>query len=152
MKQLPYKYTTSNNNIPKGETVMIDSLTLAVPSDNPGGLEAGRSEHFGHCDVFTVIKIKDNVIADVTSVANQEHGAGGCMVPVQLLKNRNVDAIVVGGIGARPLQGFAEVGIDVFYADRNMVQTVQSVVDGMVGRQFPIIRTDQACQGHADCH
>jgi len=131
---------------------MIESLILAVPSNNPGGLEAGRSDHFGHCDLFTLIKIKDNAISEVTMVSNQEHGAGGCMVPVQFLKDQNVDAIVVGGIGARPLQGFIEVGIDVYYADRNTVQNVQSVADGMLNNQFPIIRADQACQGHANCH
>ena len=135
-----------------GGIIMIESLLLAVPSNNPGGLEAGRSDHFGHCDLFTLVKIQDGAVAEVTTVSNQEHGAGGCMVPVQFLKEQNVDAIVVGGIGARPLQGFIEVGIDVFYADRNTVQNVQSVADGMLNGQFPIIRADQACQGHANCH
>ena len=131
---------------------MNESLLLAVPSNNPGGLEAGRSDHFGHCDLFTIIKIKNDAIVEVRTVTNQEHEAGGCMVPVQFLKSNDVDAIVVGGIGARPLQGFIEVGIDVFYADRNAVLTVQSAVDGMIGARFPIIRADQTCQGHANCH
>ena len=131
---------------------MNTSLVFAVPSNNPGGLEAKRSDHFGHCDVFTIIKVQDGEIADVGTVDNQEHGAGGCMVPVQFLKNQDVKAIVVGGIGARPLQGFVEVGIDVFYADQNTAATVESVVDGMLKNQFPIIRADQACTGHANCH
>ena len=131
---------------------MIESLRLAVPSNNPGGLEAGRSDHFGHCDLFTVIDIKEGKIASVTTESNQEHGAGGCMVPVQFLKGKGVQALVVGGIGGRPLQGFAEVGIDVYYADRNAVQDVQTVVTGMIEGKFAIIRPDQACQGHADCH
>ena len=131
---------------------MNESLLLAVPSNNPGGLEAGRSDHFGHCDVFTIIKIKDDAIVEVRIVSNQEHKAGGCMVPVQFLKSNDVDAIVVGGIGARPLQGFIEVGIDVLYADRNTVPTVQSVVDGMIGARFPIIRADQTCQSQGTCH
>ncbi len=131
---------------------MIESLRLAVPSNNPGGLEAGRSDHFGHCDLFTVIDIKDGKIASVTTESNQEHDAGGCMVPVQFLKGKGVQALVVGGIGGRPLQGFAEVGIDVYYADRNAVQDVQTVVAGMIEGKFAIIRSDQACQGHANCH
>ncbi len=131
---------------------MIDSLLLAVPSNNPGGLEAGRSDHFGHCDLFTLITIKDDKIAEVNTVSNQEHAAGGCMVPVNFLKGQGVEALVVGGIGARPLQGFGEVGIDVYYADRNSVQDVQAVAAGMIENKFPIIRTDQTCQGQADCH
>lgn len=131
---------------------MSEALLLAVPSNNPGGLEAGRSEHFGHCDLFTIIKIKNDVIAEVRTVSNQEHEAGGCMVPVQFLKSHDVDAIVVGGIGARPLQGFIEVGIDVFYADRNTMLTVQSVVEGMIDARFPVIRPDQTCQSQGNCH
>jgi len=131
---------------------MIESLRLAVPSNNPGGLEAGRSDHFGHCDVFTLIDIKDGKIASVETASNQEHGAGGCMIPVNFLKGLGVQSLVVGGIGGRPLQGFAEVGIDVYYADRNEVLDVQAVVTGMIDGAFPIIRAEQACQGHAECH
>lgn len=131
---------------------MNESLLLAVPSNNPGGLEAGRSDHFGHCDLFTLVTIKDGAIDKVEKVSNQEHDAGGCLVPVQFLKDQGVDAIVVGGIGARPLQGFIEVGIDVYYADRNSVQGVQAVANGMIGNKFPIIRADQTCQNHGNCH
>lgn len=131
---------------------MIKSLRIAIPSNNPGGLEAGRSDHFGHCDVFTLVDIEDGKVGKVDTVSNQEHGAGGCMVPVNFLRDQGVKAIVVGGIGARPLQGFGEVGIDVYFADRNNVQNVQSVVEGMIAGQFPLIRPDQTCSGHANCH
>ena len=131
---------------------MIEFLRIAVPSNNPGGLEAQRSNHFGHCDLFTIVDIKNNAIASVESLANQEHAAGGCMVPVSLLHDQKVEAIVVGGIGARPLQGFNEVGISVYYADRNTVQNVQQVAEGMISGHFPVIEPDQTCQGHGNCH
>ena len=131
---------------------MIESLRLAVPSNNPGGLEAGRSDHFGHCDLFTLIDIKDGKIVSVETASNQEHDAGGCMVPVNFLKGLGVQTLVVGGIGGRPLRGFAEVGIDVYNADRSAVLDVQGVVNGMLEGKLPIIRADQACQGQANCH
>jgi len=131
---------------------MIESLRLAVPSNNPGGLEAQRSDHFGHCDLFTIIDIKDNAIASVDAVANKEHAAGGCLVPVTLLRDQGVKAIVVGGIGARPLQGFNEVGISVYYADRNSVQNVQNAAEGMIAGHFPVIEPHQTCQGQGNCH
>jgi predicted Fe-Mo cluster-binding NifX family protein len=131
---------------------MENTMRLAVPSNSPGGLEAGRSDHFGHCDIFTVIDIDSGSVKDVATVANQAHDAGGCMVPVQLLKDNGVDAIVVGGIGARPLQGFNEVGIAVYFADRNLAQDVQAVINGMVAGKFPLIRSDQTCQGGSNCH
>jgi len=128
------------------------SMRLAVPSNNPGGMEAGRSDHFGHCDIFTVVDIKEGAVKKIETVNNQEHAAGGCMVPVQFLKDQGVDVIVVGGIGARPLQGFNEVGIAVYFADRNAAKDVGSVVDGMIGKAFPLIHTDQTCQGGSNCH
>ncbi|WP_457575119.1 NifB/NifX family molybdenum-iron cluster-binding protein [Desulfolithobacter sp.] len=131
---------------------MEESLRLAVPSNSPGGLEATRSDHFGHCDAFTLIDISEGKIIQSVIVPNQDHGAGGCMVPVQFLREQNVDAIVVGGIGARPLQGFAEVGIAVYYAANNSVKTVQAAVDGIIKGSFPLIRADQACSGHGSCH
>ena len=39
--------------------------SVAVPSCAPGGIDAQISEHFGHCDLFTLVEI-DN--AEVTSV------------------------------------------------------------------------------------
>ncbi len=131
---------------------MIESLRLAVPSNHPGGLDAVRSDHFGHCDVFTIVQIENGDLAGVETVANQEHGAGGCMVPVRFLRDRGVEAIVVGGIGARPLQGFNEVGIAVYYADRALARDVRAVVDGMREHRFPLIRGDQVCSGHGNCH
>ena len=131
---------------------MIESLRLAVPSNNPGGLEAQRSDHFGHCDLFTIVDIKNSAIASVDAVANKENAAGGCMVPVSLLRDQGVEAIVVGGIGARPLQGFNEVGISVYYADRNAIQSVQKVAEGMISGNFPIIQPEQTCQNHGNCH
>jgi len=39
--------------------------TVAVPSMSPGGLEAMRAGHFGHCDLFTLIHLEDGEIKEV---------------------------------------------------------------------------------------
>ncbi len=131
---------------------MNSSLVLAIPSNNPGGLEAEISEHFGHCDLFTLINIQEGKVASVKTVSNVEHAEGGCMAPVQLLQNQGVQAIVVGGIGARPLQAFSEVSIDVYYGDRGGLNNVEAAVNGMIDEKFPVMRNDQACGGHSNCN
>ena len=131
---------------------MGSSVRLAIPSNSPGGLEASRSDHFGHCDAYTIIDIEDGRIGAVKVLANTEHGAGGCMVPVRILHDEGVEAIVVGGIGARPMQGFAEAGIKVYFADRNTVKEVREAAEGFARGAYPLIRPDQACQGHGNCH
>ncbi|MFH2095691.1 MAG: NifB/NifX family molybdenum-iron cluster-binding protein, partial [Bacteroidota bacterium] len=88
---------------------------IAVPSNGQGGLDGTRAGHFGHCEVFTFIDVENGEIKNVSTLQNQEHVQGGCMVPVNLLAEHKVNALVVGGIGMRPLMGFRQVGIDVYY-------------------------------------
>ena len=127
-------------------------MRICIPTNNPGGLEASRSEHFGHCDVFTLVELdQDKKISSVETLSPPDHGAGGCMVPVQVLNDANVDAIVVGGIGARPMQGFSEVGIDVYWADRNAILDAVTAVEKFTEGMLPKMNLDQACSG-SNCH
>lgn len=130
----------------------MKTVKIAIPSNNPGGMAAERSEHFGHCDLFTVVHVEKGKIAEVNTISNIEHGAGGCMMPVRHLKDNNVDAIVVGGIGKRPLQGFNEVGIEVYFAHRQEYGDVETVVDGFLKDTLPLMHADQVCTGGSDCH
>lgn len=128
-------------------------MRICIPTNSPGGLEASRSEHFGHCDVFTLVELdSDNKISSVETLSPPDHGAGGCMVPVQVLNDANVNAIVVGGIGARPMQGFAEVGIDVYWADRNSILDAVTAVEKFSEGMLPKMNVDQACSGGSNCH
>ncbi|MGD2029603.1 MAG: NifB/NifX family molybdenum-iron cluster-binding protein [Desulfobacterales bacterium] len=124
---------------------------IAVPSMENGGLEGQRSGHFGHCDVFTLVDVEAGVIKDVTTISNQNHVQGGCMVPVNLLAENNVNALIVGGIGMRPLMGFRQVGIDVYYdAER---PEIKPVVEDLIAGKLSAITDDQVCGGgHGDGH
>ncbi len=124
---------------------------IAIPSNNEGGLNGQRSGHFGHCDVFTLIDVKDGQIINVEILANQEHAQGGCLVPVQLLEAQKVNALVVGGIGMRPLLGFNQAGIDVYYDATH--PTIKPVVDALIAGNLQIMEARQSCGGGGgDCH
>ncbi|WP_417913577.1 NifB/NifX family molybdenum-iron cluster-binding protein [Candidatus Electronema sp. JM] len=131
---------------------MEATMTLAVPSNNPGGLDAEISEHFGHCDLFTLIQIQDGAIASVDTVANVEHGAGGCVGPVKLLHNKGVGALVVGGMGARPMQACADVGIAVYRAELLGLKHVKDAAAGLLAGSFALMRPEQTCKGDGNCH
>ena len=75
---------------------------VAIPSLGNGGLDGQRSGHFGHCDVFTLVDVTGGEITNVSTIPNQSHVQGGCMVPVNLLAENEVNALIVGGIGMRP--------------------------------------------------
>ena len=118
---------------------------IAVPSNGKGGLDATRSGHFGHCDAFTFIDVENGEIKKVSTIQNQEHVQGGCMVPVNLLASHNVTALVVGGIGMRPLMGFKQAGIDVYHDSERA--EIKPVVEDLIAGKLPQIEDDQVCGG-----
>jgi predicted Fe-Mo cluster-binding NifX family protein len=118
---------------------------IAIPSMEEGGLDGKRAGHFGHCDTFTLVDLKDGVIERISTIANQSHVQGGCMVPVNLLAQNQVNALIVGGIGMRPLMGFRQVGIDVYHDDQR--QDIRPVVEDLISGRLPMIADNQVCGG-----
>ena len=121
----------------------IDIKTrIAVPSEAPGGLEARRSGHFGRCECFTMIDVIDGKVGDVEVLHNAPHTEGGCMAPVLVLAEHNVDTIVVDGIGGRPLMGFNQVGITVH---AGVGDDVQTTVHAFVRGGLPVLGIEGVC-------
>jgi predicted Fe-Mo cluster-binding NifX family protein len=120
-----------------------NSARVAVPSELPGGLEARRSGHFGRCECFTVVDVVDGEVTAVATLQNAPHVDGGCMTPVIALARHGVQAIVVDGIGGRPLQGFNEVGIAVH---AGVGDDVGSAVREFAAGRLPLVGLDGACR------
>ena len=123
----------------------MENGRIAIPSVGNGGLGGERSGHFGHCDVFTFIDVENGTIKEVSIIQNQEHVQGGCMVPVNLLAGHKVNALIVGGIGMRPLMGFKQVGIDVYHDDQRV--EIKPVVEDLIAGKLQMIEENQVCGG-----
>ena len=67
------------------------------------------------------------------------------MVPVNLLAEHNVTALIVGGIGMRPLMGFRQVGIDVYHDA--VRPEIRPVVEDLIAGKLAVITDDQVCGG-----
>lgn len=128
----------------------MENGRIAIPSNSQGGLDGQRSGHFGHCDTFTLVDVKDGVIEKVSTIANQSHVQGGCMVPVNLLQQNRVNALIVGGIGMRPLMGFRQAGIDVYHDDQR--PDIRPVVEDLIAGKLALISENQVCGGGAGGH
>ncbi|MDA3788734.1 MAG: dinitrogenase iron-molybdenum cofactor biosynthesis protein [Desulfobacula sp.] len=125
----------------------MENGRIAIPSNGQGGIDGTRAGHFGHCDVFTLIDVENSEIKEISILQNQEHAQGGCMVPVNLLSENRVTALVVGGIGMRPLMGFRQVAIDVYHdAER---EQIKPVVEDLIAGKLAEITNDQVCGGGA---
>ncbi len=119
---------------------------VAVPSVQPGGLEAPVDAHFGHCGIYTLVTLKDGEVAGVRLLPAVPHQAGGCLAAVQHLAGQGVRALVAGGMGMRPLMGFGQAGIEVFHAglSASVGQAVSELAAGRLAR----FGQDRTCQGH----
>jgi predicted Fe-Mo cluster-binding NifX family protein len=120
-------------------------MIVAVPSSYPGGLEAALEAHFGHCDVYTLVKIVEGKVLEVATLPNVPHRQGGCMAPVNHLAQHGVKILIASGMGMRPLMGFNQVGIDVLYG--NGAQTVSEAVEALLNGTLPRFTTEFTCGG-----
>jgi len=88
---------------------------IAIPSMNDSGLESDVCYHYGSCEYFTIVDVKDKDIESVKTISNLspeiEHN---CAAPSKILESHNVNAVLVAGIGGRPLMSLAEKNIKVF--------------------------------------
>ncbi len=69
------------------------------------------TQHFGHCQQFSIYEAEGGKIVNVTHVANPGHRPG--FLPLYL-HELGIDAIVSGGMGGGAVAIFNEKGIDVY--------------------------------------
>ena len=121
---------------------MAEIIRIAIPCMAPGGLKSEMSGHFGHADNFTIVNLEGHKIASAEVIDNPPHTQGGCMAPVQMLKNCGVNSIIVGGLGARPLMGFRQAGIRVI---AGAAGTVESVLNAYIEGKLATAGEDVVC-------
>ena len=124
-------------------------MLVAVPSDSPGGLDSRISDHFGHCDMFTLVQIEREAVESVTILPNAAHEGGQCMAPVMMLKERGAEGLVAGGMGQRPLEGFQQVGITVYF--KAGAETVREAIDLLIAGECREFEPAQTCGGQGGC-
>jgi predicted Fe-Mo cluster-binding NifX family protein len=95
--------------------------------------------------MFTLVEVENGQVGQVSTVVNPPHRQGGCQGPVNLLHGTGAHALIVGGIGMRPLMGFKQVGIEVYYGPtgETVSQAIQQLLDG----RLQPIGQHQVCGG-----
>jgi predicted Fe-Mo cluster-binding NifX family protein len=121
------------------------STLVAIPSTTPGGLASALGAHFGHCDLYTLVSVQDGKVAQVEVIPNVPHQQGGCMAPVQYLAAKGAKALIAGGMGLRPLMGFNQVGIDVYFGGE--AETVGDAVEAFIQGRLPQFSQQHTCGG-----
>lgn len=123
----------------------METTIVAVPSAMPGGLEAPVGEHFGHCEIYTLVEIGGEGVLSVSTLPGVPHEHGGCLAPVQYLAGQGVKALIAGGMGMRPLMGFKQMGIEVYHGGG--AESVEHAVKALLEGRLQRFSTEFTCGG-----
>jgi predicted Fe-Mo cluster-binding NifX family protein len=118
-------------------------MKVCFPVLKAEGMKSEVYGHFGSAPAFIVVETDSN---DVTTINNNDqHHAHGACNPIKALNNQQVDAIVVGGIGAGALIKLNQQGIKVFQAQG---QTVRENIQMLKDQDLPEFTLQRTCAGH----
>jgi predicted Fe-Mo cluster-binding NifX family protein len=122
-------------------------MKICFPIQEDKGLESPVNDHFGSTRAFLIYDTDRNSCETVRN-PDASHVHGACH-PLKALEGRQVDAVVLGGIGTGALLKLNAMGVKVFRAAASLVgDNLQGYRDGRLAEITP----DGACAGHGDCH
>jgi predicted Fe-Mo cluster-binding NifX family protein len=116
-------------------------VCFAVQKDE--GLNSAVYNHFGSAPAFIVV---DTELQKAASISNRDmdHVHGACN-PIMAIGGQDVDAVVVGGIGAGAIMKLNAEGIKVY---RSIEETVQDNLTLLKDNKLPELTVQHACGGH----
>jgi len=116
-------------------------MKVCFPVEENKGLDSTVYNHFGSAPLF--LKVDTETMAvEVLQNTNQHHAHGMCH-PLTALGGHEIDAVVLGGIGAGALAKLNAAGIAVY---RAAAPTVKENVALIVQKKLSPM--DAACGGH----
>lgn len=118
-------------------------MKLCIPIAENEGLNSIVYGHFGSAPLFVLV---DSETMTVEPLANrdQNHVHGACN-PLRALAGRQVDAVIVGGIGPGAVNGLQRAGIAVY---QSPAQTLTEAVAQFNQGRLPKVGLENACGAH----
>jgi len=116
-------------------------VCFAVQEDQ--GIDSTVYGHFGSAPVFVVV---DTELQKTVTVNNRDlnHVHGACS-PIKAIGGQDIEAVVVGGIGAGAIRGLNAAGIKVY---GSVKETVKENLDLFIENKLPELSMSNACGGH----
>ncbi len=119
-------------------------MKICFPVEKNEGLSSLVYGHFGSAPIFLVFDTETNAVSVINN-RDQHHVHGACN-PMKALDNQNVDAIVVGGIGAGALTRLNQMGIRVH---RAQAETIAENISLFNTARLPELTLQGCCGGHS---
>ena len=121
-------------------------MKVCIPIEKNDGLNSTVCGHFGSAPFFAICNSKTN---DIEIIANtNDHGEHGQCNPLGAIGGKNIEAVLLGGIGRRAVEKLNAGGIKVYQSTET---TVKDAIKKFKKGELKEISIDEACSGH-DCH
>ncbi|MHB0997361.1 MAG: NifB/NifX family molybdenum-iron cluster-binding protein [Elusimicrobiales bacterium] len=121
-------------------------MIICVPVENNDGLNSKVYGHFGSAPFFAICDLESGKL-ELIDNGNMHHEHGQCN-PLGAIAGKNVNAILVGGIGGRALQHLNAGGIKAFRAPQG---PLSEAIELFKKNALPEMNPADCCQGHG-CH
>ena len=118
-------------------------MNICIPVTEDNGLDSKLSGHFGSAPHFMIVDTATGACRTVPN-ANHAHGHGMCQ-PLASLAGQQIEAAVVGGIGAGALAKLQAAGIRAFKASGT---SAREACDAFAGGTLAEITPAMACRHH----
>jgi predicted Fe-Mo cluster-binding NifX family protein len=122
-------------------------MKVCIPVEEYRGLDSRVFDHFGSAPAFALVDTETLAVEPVDN--RDEHHEHGQCSPVKAMGGRQVNAVIVGGIGPGAIRGLQQAGIQVC---RFTGGTVAEAVQAFKARALPALNLNQACGGHNNGH
>jgi predicted Fe-Mo cluster-binding NifX family protein len=119
-------------------------MKICFPAQKDDGLDSTVYNHFGSAPLFVVVDTETNGLATINN-RDQHHSHGACN-PMKALDNQQIDAIIVGGIGAGALTRLNQMGIRVH---RSQAETIRENMSMFASQSLPELTVQGCCGGHS---
>ncbi|MCB2149519.1 MAG: diguanylate cyclase [Deltaproteobacteria bacterium] len=118
-------------------------MKIAFPIVENKGIDSDVHGHFGSAPFFVFVDI-DTDSVEIFENPDQDHQHGACN-PMTALGGRNVDGVVVGGIGGGALKKLNNDGITVYRAVEGTVRENARLIKA---GSLPEFEPNQVCGHH----
>lgn len=118
-------------------------MKLCIPIKENNGFNSLVFSHFGSASAF-VLYDTDTDEYEIVDNSDQSHVHGACH-PMDSINGKEVDAVLVGGIGARAISKLNVQNIKVYQA---VIDTVHINVDMFKKSLLPELTIQNACTQH----
>lgn len=118
-------------------------MKVCVPVEENKGMESVPYGHFGSAPEFVICDLDSNEIKSINN-GDLGHEHGKCQ-PLKALKGQEVDAIIVGGIGAGAIMKLNQMGTKVY---RGVNDTIECNLNLLKNNQLQELSVNDACSHH----